>query len=154
MFSPTELQTQRQYRSVYFLTHTIDRTHGRADIPSQTSIRIGLPHVGFYGVMVSTQDSESCDPSSNLGRTCLFFSIFGHAIYTRLLFLQIVWWTSRGVANSATSRSPLFCPRQAIRSASEMEVTWAPTRRRIEERVELSVSMILCAARNTMRISQ
>ena len=22
-----------------------------------------------YGVMVSTQDSESCDPSSNLGRT-------------------------------------------------------------------------------------
>ena len=23
----------------------------------------------FYGVMVSTQDSESCDPSSNLGRT-------------------------------------------------------------------------------------
>ena len=28
---------------------------------------------GFYGVMVSTQDSESCDPSSNLGRT---FSIF------------------------------------------------------------------------------
>ena len=27
----------------------------------------------FYGVMVSTQDSESCDPSSNLGRTLLFF---------------------------------------------------------------------------------
>ena len=26
----------------------------------------------FYGVMVSTQDSESCDPSSNLGRTCIF----------------------------------------------------------------------------------
>ena len=24
---------------------------------------------GFYGVMVSTQDSESCDPSSSLGRT-------------------------------------------------------------------------------------
>ena len=23
----------------------------------------------FYGVMVSTQDSESCDPSSNVGRT-------------------------------------------------------------------------------------
>ena len=23
----------------------------------------------FYGVMVSTQDSESCDPSSSLGRT-------------------------------------------------------------------------------------
>ena len=26
----------------------------------------------FYGVMVSTQDSESCDPSSNLGRTLNF----------------------------------------------------------------------------------
>ena len=25
--------------------------------------------VRFYGVMVSTQDSESCDPSSSLGRT-------------------------------------------------------------------------------------
>ena len=24
----------------------------------------------FHGVMVSTQDSESCDPSSNLGGTC------------------------------------------------------------------------------------
>ena len=30
----------------------------------------------FYGVMVSTQDSESCDPSSNLGRTCEFFFLF------------------------------------------------------------------------------
>ena len=28
-------------------------------------------HEWFYGVMVSTQDSESCDPSSNLGRTCV-----------------------------------------------------------------------------------
>ncbi len=27
------------------------------------------PVTRFYGVMVSTQDSESCDPSSNLGRT-------------------------------------------------------------------------------------
>ena len=27
----------------------------------------------FYGVMVSTQDFESCDPSSNLGRTYTFF---------------------------------------------------------------------------------
>jgi predicted secreted protein len=26
----------------------------------------------FYGVMVSTLDSESSDPSSNLGRTCIF----------------------------------------------------------------------------------
>ena len=30
-------------------------------------------HQRFYGVMVSTQDSESCDPSSNLGRTWMFF---------------------------------------------------------------------------------
>ena len=35
------------------------------------------PHPGtrFYGVMVSTQDSESCDPSSNLGRTCFPVSL-------------------------------------------------------------------------------
>ena len=29
----------------------------------------------FYGVMVSTQDSESCDPSSNLGRTYFFYNL-------------------------------------------------------------------------------
>ncbi len=28
-----------------------------------------LKKQGFHGVMVSTQDSESCDPSSNLGGT-------------------------------------------------------------------------------------
>ena len=28
--------------------------------------------VWFYGVMVSTQDSESCDPSSSLGRTLIY----------------------------------------------------------------------------------
>ena len=33
----------------------------------------------FYGVMVSTSDSESGDPSSNLGRTFVFF--FGHLFY-------------------------------------------------------------------------
>ena len=27
----------------------------------------------FYGVTVSTQDSESCDPSSNLGRTYFLY---------------------------------------------------------------------------------
>ena len=35
----------------------------------------GLAHLlkgGFHGVMVSTQDSESCDPSSNLGGTYKF----------------------------------------------------------------------------------
>ena len=37
----------------------------------------GLAHLlkgGFHGVMVSTQDSESCDPSSNLGGTFQFDS--------------------------------------------------------------------------------
>ena len=29
----------------------------------------------FYGVVVSTLDFESKDPSSNLGRTCLFFYV-------------------------------------------------------------------------------
>ena len=29
----------------------------------------------FYGVMVSTSDSESGDPSSNLGRTSTFFHL-------------------------------------------------------------------------------
>ena len=31
--------------------------------------------IGFHGVMVSTQDSESCDPSSNLGGTYKFLQI-------------------------------------------------------------------------------
>ena len=31
--------------------------------------KIGLETTWFYGVMVSTLDSESSDPSSNLGRT-------------------------------------------------------------------------------------
>jgi hypothetical protein len=30
----------------------------------------------FYGVMVSTLDSESSDPSSNLGKTLLFCFLF------------------------------------------------------------------------------
>ena len=29
-----------------------------------------------HGVMVSTQDSESCNPSSNLGGTLIFFFFF------------------------------------------------------------------------------
>ncbi len=31
--------------------------------------RVARGHKRFYGVMVSTQDFESCDPSSSLGRT-------------------------------------------------------------------------------------
>jgi hypothetical protein len=34
-------------------------------------LQINCKQLGFHGVMVSTQDSESCDPSSNLGGTCL-----------------------------------------------------------------------------------
>lgn len=34
-----------------------------------------LKQTRFHGVMVSTQDSESCDPSSNLGRTYLDFAV-------------------------------------------------------------------------------
>jgi hypothetical protein len=36
-------------------------------------LKIYLIYVRFYGVMVSTLDSESSDPSSNLGRTFLLF---------------------------------------------------------------------------------
>ena len=32
---------------------------------------------GFHGVMVSTLDSESSDPSSNLGGTCHFAKLAG-----------------------------------------------------------------------------
>ncbi len=35
----------------------------------------------FYGVMVSTLDSESSDPSSNLGRTWLFFCRNAHCTH-------------------------------------------------------------------------
>ena len=31
-------------------------------------------HNWFHGVMVSTQGSESCDPSSNLGESCVLFN--------------------------------------------------------------------------------
>ena len=43
---------------------------------SRRAARAGIPSLGtcrFYGVMVSTLDFESSDPSSNLGRT--FFTI-------------------------------------------------------------------------------
>ena len=41
---------------------------------------------GFHGVMVSTQDSESCDPSSNLGGTWIFGKLL--KIYELLLIIQ------------------------------------------------------------------
>ena len=51
-------------------------------------------HPGFHGVMVSTQDSESCDPSSNLGGTypiifefyISFYLSFGDQKRTHILF--------------------------------------------------------------------
>ena len=44
--------------------------------------------LGFYGVMVSTLDSESSDPSSNLGRTCVWFKIMICQVFASLLILQ------------------------------------------------------------------
>ena len=44
---------------------------------------IDNPPGWFYGVMVSTQDSESCDPSSNLGRTWVFIFLVAKTISTR-----------------------------------------------------------------------
>ena len=42
--------------------------HSTADILTQEVNSANKSR--FYGVMVSTLDSESSDPSSNLGRTC------------------------------------------------------------------------------------
>ena len=39
--------------------------------------------VRFYGVMVSTQDTESCDPSSSLGRTLLYILYHRTKIFKR-----------------------------------------------------------------------
>ncbi len=48
-----------------------------ADCLDLPIIRFNLKHLyhqpRFHGVMVSTQDSESCDPSSSLGGTYTFF---------------------------------------------------------------------------------
>ena len=38
-------------------------------------VKAHFTSIGFHGVMVSTQDSESCDPSSNLGGTYNFFQV-------------------------------------------------------------------------------
>ena len=48
----------------------------------------------FYGVMVSTQDSESCDPSSNLGRTYTFWFCSINFLYTFRMKRQI-WTTTK-----------------------------------------------------------
>ena len=46
-------------------------------------------HPRFYGVMVSTQDSESCDPSSNLGRTWLLHFVLPNVnMFTSVVILH------------------------------------------------------------------
>ena len=52
----------------------LKRLSSKQEIPSSNLggaffLSLTFSHLWFYGVMVSTQDSESCDPSSNLGRT-------------------------------------------------------------------------------------
>ena len=47
--------------------------HSTADILTQEVNSANKSR--FYGVMVSTLDFESSDPSSNLGRTYLFYSV-------------------------------------------------------------------------------
>ena len=47
--------------------------HWTADILTQEVNSVNK--LRFYGVMVSTLDFESSDPSSNLGRTYLFYSL-------------------------------------------------------------------------------
>ena len=43
---------------------------------------ITVPPVGSHGVMVSTLDSESSDPSSNLGGTLIWYaSVIGKRIF-------------------------------------------------------------------------
>ena len=63
-----------------------------------------------YGVMVSTQDSESCDPSSNLGRTWPNFSNKYHFI-DRYLWLNLelgqAWWRN-GSASDSSSEGCVF----------------------------------------------
>jgi hypothetical protein len=40
----------------------------------------------YHGVMVSTQDSESCDPSSNLGGTCHILKYLNQILICRYGF--------------------------------------------------------------------
>ena len=40
---------------------------------------MSVDHSSFYGLMVSTQDFQSSDPSSNLGRSYIFFIFYFNA---------------------------------------------------------------------------
>ena len=57
---------------------------------------------GFYGVMVSTLDFESSDPSSNLGRT---FILFPYLIY--LFIIKLTPWRN-GSASDSRSEGCVF----------------------------------------------
>ena len=57
----------------------------------------GSEEMWSHGVMVSTQDSESCNPSSNLGGTFLFHSLHSFLILTSLLsplFISPIFYLS------------------------------------------------------------
>ena len=60
-----------------------------------------------YGVMVSTQDSESCDPSSSLGRTSLFFSSQIKSILLASLSVEAI-----GPRHERWAHTDIFRPQQ------------------------------------------
>ena len=76
----------------------------------QTSVR-------FYGVMVSTLDFESSDPSSNLGRTFMQRSVLAYTIHFNILRLPCrmpLWrnglarWTSNSEVVGSNPISGVF----------------------------------------------
>ena len=60
-----------------------------------------------YGVMVSTQDSESCDPSSSLGRTSFFSRLFQNL---NQMFLAWSSVEAVGARNGHWARTDIFRP--------------------------------------------
>ena len=53
-------------------------------------VRISACHVEGPGSMVSTLDSESSDPSSNLGGTCFWLQVFAIGIFISVQLFQIL----------------------------------------------------------------
>ena len=56
----------------------------------QKYFTLEVSHPRFYGVMVSTLDFESSDPSSNLGRTCRAAVVFFLHIFVIVGVMNIV----------------------------------------------------------------
>ena len=48
---------------------TVFMVHANQTLWVKVDVKIQMDHIWFLGVMVSTQDSESCDLSSKLGGT-------------------------------------------------------------------------------------